>query len=99
MLKGQPLAYNKDLQEDKEALFDAVDTLLPALAIFAGMVRTMRIRSERLAAAAADPMMLATDVADYLVRKGVPFRDAYAIVGALVRHCVDQGVSLTALSL
>ncbi|TAK28685.1 MAG: argininosuccinate lyase [Chloroflexota bacterium] len=99
LLKGQPLAYNKDLQEDKEALFDAVDTLLPALAIFAGMIGTMRVKTERAAQAAADPLMLATDIADYLVRKGLPFRGAYSVVGALVHHCAEKGISLTALTL
>ncbi|MGQ9531384.1 MAG: argininosuccinate lyase [Desulfotomaculales bacterium] len=91
VLKGLPLAYNKDLQEDKEALFDALDTVKACLAVCRPMLATMKVRVARLAAAAADPWLLATDLADYLVRKGLPFREAHRVVGELVRSCLQQG--------
>jgi argininosuccinate lyase len=87
VLKGLPLAYDRDLQEDKEPVFDAVDTLLLVLPAMAGMVATMRVDVERLAATAADGFALATDVAEHLVRRGVPFRDAHEAVGHFVVWC------------
>jgi argininosuccinate lyase len=87
VLKGLPLAYDRDLQEDKEPVFDAVDTLLLVLPAVAGMVATMRVDVDRLAATAADGYALATDVAEHLVRRGVPFREAHEAVGHLVVWC------------
>jgi argininosuccinate lyase len=98
-LKGLPLAYNRDLQEDKEALFDSVDTLLPSLTLTAAMLRSARVNAEHLAGAAADGFSLATDVADYLVAKGVPFREAHAIVGKVVQRCIAMGLALSDLPL
>ncbi len=99
MLKGLPLAYNRDLQEDKEALFDAVDTLLPSLAVTTGMLRSATVNAERLREAAAAGFSLATDVADYLVARGVPFREAHAIVGKVVQRCLATGHTLSDLPL
>ncbi|MFL5894367.1 MAG: argininosuccinate lyase [Thermoleophilaceae bacterium] len=98
VLHALPLAYNKDLQEDKEHLFDAVDTIELALAVAAGMVDGVQFRRERLLAAAGDEMLAATDVADLLVKAGVPFREAHGIVGGLVRRSLERGVSLSELS-
>ncbi|WP_407661432.1 argininosuccinate lyase [Frankia nepalensis] len=97
-LKGLPLAYDRDLQEDKEPVFDAVDTLLVVLPAVTGTVATMRVRAERLAAAAPDGFSLATDVAEHLVRRGVPFRSAHEAVGALVAWCVEHDVDLHEVS-
>ena len=99
MLKGLPLAYNRDLQEDKQGFFDTVDTLLGTLSVFTGMVATMEVRSERMRESAGDVSMLATDLADYLVRKGEPFRSAHGIMADLVRHAESQGVSLSELEM
>jgi argininosuccinate lyase len=98
-LKGLPLAYNRDLQEDKEPAFDAHDTLALMLPALEGVVRTLRFDTEKLAAAAADPALLATDLAEYLVGKGVAFRDAHEAVGALVRTAAADGKTLKDLSL
>jgi argininosuccinate lyase len=98
VLHALPLAYNKDLQEDKEHLFDTVDTLEPALAAAAGMIAGVRFNRERLLTAASDEMLAATDVADLLVRRGVPFREAHGIVAGLVRHALERGVPLSGLS-
>ena len=98
MLKGLPLAYDRDLQEDKEPVFDAVDTLQVVLPALAGMVATMTVRADRLAAAAPVGFTLATEVADWLVRQGVPFRDAHEITGRLVAVCVERGCELDGLS-
>jgi argininosuccinate lyase len=98
MLKGLPSAYNKDLQEDKEAVFDAIDTLALELPIAAGVIRTLRVNRQRMAAA-LDTALLATDLADYLVRKGVPFRQSHHVVGQAVRTGMEQGKSLAELSL
>jgi argininosuccinate lyase len=98
VLHALPLTYNKDMQEDKEHLFDAVDTLELSLAAARGMVESVAFRRERLARAAADEMIAAVDVADMLVRRGVPFREAHGIVAELVRTAVDRGVSLSALT-
>ncbi len=98
-MKGLPLAYNKDMQEDKELTFDAIDTVENCLALFTGMLRTMRFRKERMAESAMNGFTNATDAADYLVGKGVPFRDAHGIIGRLVLYCVDKGSSIDRLSL
>ena len=98
-MKALPLTYNRDLQEDKEGLFDCVDTLLSTLDVFAGMISTLRVRSDRTSQAADENYSLATDIADYLVRKGVPFREAHAAVGRLVRYAVEVGMSLTEIEL
>ena len=92
MLKGLPLTYDRDMQEDKEPAFDAVDTLQLLLPALAGMISTMTVRVDRLAAAAPVGFSLATEVADWLVRKGVPFRDAHEITGQLVALCSARGV-------
>ncbi|OAT82376.1 argininosuccinate lyase [Desulfotomaculum copahuensis] len=99
MLKGLPLAYNKDMQEDKETLFDAVDTVKKCLLIFRPMVATMKIRREKMAAAARGGFTNATDLADYLTGQGVPFREAHALAGRLVYYCLEQGRSLEELTL
>jgi argininosuccinate lyase len=98
VLHGLPLTYNKDLQEDKEGLFDVVDTLDLCLAAATGMLETISFDRERLASAAADELIAATDVADLLVRRGVPFRQSHGIVAGLVREAVDSGRTLSELS-
>ncbi len=98
VLKGLPMSYNKDLQEDKECLFDSLDTLELTLAVCAGAVATLRVNPDRMRAA-LDPAMLATDVAEYLVRRGVPFREAHHHVGAAVALAERRGVPLSALPL
>ena len=99
VLKGLPLTYNRDLQEDKEPLFDSVDTLRGVLSVLEPMLGAMRFRPERLAAAARGGFMLATDVADYLVEKQVPFRRAHEVVGEVVQWCVAEGKELHQLTL
>ncbi len=99
LMKSQPLAYNKDNQEDKEPLFDTVDTLKGSLRVFADMIPTLRVQRKQMRAAALRGFTTATDLADYLVRKGVPFRDAHEIVGKAVRHCIENDCDLDALSL
>ncbi|HEY8451474.1 MAG: argininosuccinate lyase [Micromonosporaceae bacterium] len=94
MLKGLPLTYDRDLQEDKEPVFDAVDTLEVVLPALTGMVATMTVHADRLAAAAPTGYTLATEVADWLVRRGVPFRDAHEVTGRLVARCVARGCDL-----
>ncbi|MDH5590972.1 MAG: argininosuccinate lyase, partial [Gemmatimonadota bacterium] len=96
LLKGLPTGYNRDLQEDKEALFDTIDTLLTTLPAMAGAMETISFRPERMAAA-MDPQLLATDLADYLVLRGVPFRESHEIIGKLVRRAEDAGVTLAEL--
>jgi argininosuccinate lyase len=98
-LKGLPLAYNRDLQEDKQPLFDTVDTLLPTLQTLAALLPTLEVDSERMEAVAGGSYTLATDVADYLARKGVPFREAHQAVAELVRYAEDKGKPLSGLSL
>jgi len=98
-MKGLPLAYNKDMQEDKELTFDAIDTVKGCLALFTGMVDTMSFRKDVMASSAKNGFTNATDAADYLVNHGVPFRDAHGIVGRLVLTCIDKGISLDELSL
>ena len=99
MMKGLPLAYNKDMQEDKEAIFDAVDTVKLCLTTLIPMIQTMRINKENMRAAAAKGFINATDCADYLVKKGVPFRDAYKITGGLVAQCIEKHLTLETLPL
>ena len=94
MLKGLPLAYNKDMQEDKEGLFDAVDTINMCLDVFAPMVATMRVIKENMLKAANGGFINATDLADYLVKKGMPFRTAYKICGQIVADCISKGLVL-----
>jgi argininosuccinate lyase len=98
-LKGLPLTYNRDLQEDKEPLFDSVDTVSSCLAIMAELLAHLEFNADRLAAAVRTGFMTATDLADYLVLKAVPFRTAHAIVGRAVAYCLTQGKELTDLSL
>ena len=99
MLKGIPLAYNKDMQEDKEAIFDAIDHAKLCLKTFDPMLATMRVNKENMRAAAAKGFINATDCADYLVKKGLPFRDAYKITGTLVARCIAEGLTLETLPL
>ncbi|MDN5842403.1 MAG: argininosuccinate lyase [Alcaligenaceae bacterium] len=99
LMKGQPLAYNKDNQEDKEGLFDAADTIRDTLTIFVDMVEGIEVRADAMRAAALQGYATATDLADYLVKKGVPFRDAHETVALAVRHCETQGCDLADLSL
>lgn len=99
MLKGLPLAYNKDMQEDKEAVFDSIDTVRQCLNVFAPMLDTMTIIEKNMLDAAAKGFINATDVADYLTKKGTPFRTAYKISGTLVAYCIDKGTVLEKLSL
>lgn len=98
VLKGLPLAYNKDMQEDKEGLFDTVDTIKVSLTLYAAMLRTIETDKERMYGAVAGDFASATDLADYLVRKGLPFRDAHAVVGKLVGKCVAEKRRLVDLS-
>ena len=99
VMKGIPLAYNKDMQEDKECVFDAIDTVEMCVPVFAAMLDTMTVRPENMAKAAAGGFINATDCADSLAKKGMPVREAYGIVGKLVGHCVDTGHSLETLPL
>ena len=98
-LKGLPLAYNKDMQEDKEAMFDSLDTVKKCLEIFAPMVATMKVKKNVMAEAASRGFINATDLADYLTKKGVPFRTAYKLVGGLVGKCIAEGKTLEQLTL
>lgn len=98
-MKGIPLAYNKDMQEDKEFFFDAVDTTKGCLALFTGMIRTMKVNHTRMEASAKNGFTNATDAADYLVNHGVPFRDAHGIVGQLVLYCIDKNIALDDMTL
>ena len=98
-MKGIPLAYNKDMQEDKELIFDAIDTAKGCLALFTGMISTMKFNMERMNESARHGFTNATDAADYLVNHGVPFRDAHGIVGQLVLYCIDKGIALDDMSL
>ena len=98
-MKGIPLAYNKDMQEDKEFTFDAIDTVKGCIALFNGMISTMVFNKDNMEKSAKNGFTNATDAADYLVNNGVPFRDAHGIVGRLVLHCIDKGISLDEMSL
>ena len=98
-MKGLPLAYNKDMQEDKELTFDAIDTVKGCLALFTGMISTMTFKKDVMEASAKNGFTNATDAADYLVGKGVPFRDAHGIVGRLVLYCLEKGIALDDMTL
>lgn len=98
-MKGIPLAYNKDMQEDKEFTFDAIDTVKGCLALFTGMIRTMTVNKNVMEQSAKNGFTNATDAADYLVGKGVPFRDAHGIVGQLVLYCIEKNISLDDMTL
>ena len=99
VMKGIPLAYNKDMQEDKEAFFDARDTLIKCLTVFTAMLKTVTFRTDVMERGAAGGFTNATDCADYLVKKGVPFRDAHRVVGELVAHCLSENKALLDLTL
>ncbi len=99
LMKSLPLAYNKDMQEDKEPLFDSIDTVKGSLKIFAAMIAEMRIKVDNMRIAAARGFSTATDIADYCVRKGLPFRQAHEVVGKTVRYCIEQGKEIPELSL
>ncbi|WP_429884317.1 argininosuccinate lyase [Geoalkalibacter halelectricus] len=99
LMKSLPLAYNKDMQEDKEPLFDTIDTVKGSLKIFADMIAQLRVKAENMRTAAARGYSTATDVADYVVRKGLPFRQAHEVVGKTVRYCVETGKDIPELSL
>ena len=99
MLKGLPLAYNKDMQEDKEAVFDSLETVQKCLEVFAPMIRTFTVCRENMRRAAQQGFINATDLADYLVKKGLPFRSAYKITGQIVAYCIREKKVLETLSL
>lgn len=99
VMKGIPLAYNKDMQEDKEALFDGLDTALLSLQTFNGMIKTMKVKKDNMKKSASGGFTNATDVADYLVKKGVAFRSAHEIVGKIVLYCIDKNMAIDDLSL
>ncbi len=99
VMKALPLAYNKDMQEDKEPLFDTVDTLKAVLAVFARMLRTMKVRRSKMRKATVEGFLTATDAADYLAAKGVPFRKAHEVVGKAVAYCIERGKGLEELDL
>jgi argininosuccinate lyase len=98
VMKGLPLTYNRDLQEDKEPVFDSAVTLRDSLEVTAGALATLRIDVERMRRAAEDPLLLATDLAEVLVREGVPFREAHEAVGRVVQHCISKDLDLRSLS-
>lgn len=98
MIKGLPLAYNKDMQEDKEALFDAVKTVEMSLSIYKGLIASMRIRTEKMLQAAQEGFLNATELADYLTSRGLPFREAHTVIGKIVRYCLDHHLKLEDLS-
>ncbi|MFT7460992.1 MAG: argininosuccinate lyase, partial [Planctomycetota bacterium] len=99
LMKGQPLAYNRDNQEDKEALFDVIDTVQACLFAYAGLLPTMEVKKEAMLEAAEKGYSTATDLADYLVQKDIPFRDAHAVVGKIVHHAISAGCKLSELPL
>jgi argininosuccinate lyase len=99
LMKSLPLAYNKDMQEDKEPLFDTIDTVRGSLKVFAEMIAEMAVNPERMRIAAARGFSTATDIADYLVRKGLPFRNAHEVVGKTVRYCIETGKDIPELTL
>ena len=90
LIKGLPMTYNRDLQEDKEPLFDSIDTISLAMQVFTEMISGMDVNAPKTAAAASDPMLLATDLADYLVNHGVPFRQAHEVIGKLVAYSIEE---------
>lgn len=99
MMKGLPLAYNKDMQEDKEQIFDAIDTVKMCMPVFSKMIATMTVRSSRMLNGAKGGFTNATDVADYLVKHGLPFRDAHAVVGRMVAYCIEKNTVIDALTM
>ncbi len=99
MLKGLPLAYNKDMQEDKEGVFDSYDTVSMCLDVLAPMIKSMKVLKENMLLASQKGFINATDLADYMVKKGMPFRSAYKIVGSIVSDCIKNGKVLEDLSL
>lgn len=99
MMKGLPLAYNKDLQEDKEAIFDSIDTVIIIAQVFEGMFKTLTVNKDKMREKAGKGFINATDCADYLVKKGLAFRDAYIITGKIVRYCVEENETLESLAL
>jgi argininosuccinate lyase len=94
IMKGLPLAYNRDMQEDKEPVFDTVDTVVLTLSVYTGMLKSMRVNKDAMRSAVEDGFITATDLADYLVKKGLPFRQAHEIVGRAVRHALEMKSSL-----
>ncbi|MBR1624102.1 MAG: argininosuccinate lyase, partial [Pseudobutyrivibrio sp.] len=98
-MKGIPLAYNKDMQEDKEMAFDAMETVQNCIVLFDGMLGTLRFNKEVMAASAKNGFTNATDAADYLVNRGVPFRDAHGIIGQIVLYCIEKGIAIDDMSL
>ena len=98
-MKGLPLSYNRDLQEDKEGLFDVVDTLLATLQVFKGMLETLQFNHDKMAMALDEGYLLATDIADYLVKKGEPFRSAHEAVAKLVNWAIEKNKSFSEISL
>ena len=99
MMKGTPLAYNKDMQEDKEQIFDSIDTVKLCLPVFCDMIRTMRVNTRAMYEGAKGGFTNATDAADYLVKKGLPFRDAHAVIGNMVFYCIENNKAITDLSM
>lgn len=99
VMKGLPLAYNKDMQEDKELSFDAMDTVNNSIILFTGMIATMKFNNERMEDSAMKGFTNATDAADYLVKHGMPFRDAHRVIGEMVLFCLDRNISLLDLTL
>ena len=99
MMKGLPLAYNKDMQEDKEQIFDAIDTVKMCVPVFSKMLATMRVKKDRMLNGAKGGFTNATDVADYLVKHGLPFRDAHSVVGKMVAYCIEHNTVIDALSM
>jgi argininosuccinate lyase len=98
-MKGLPLTYNKDMQEDKEGLFDTVDTVLGSLNVVSAMIRTWHVNGDRMRLAADQGFTNATDAADYLAKKGLPFREAHEVVGQLVRYCIEHKTHISAINL
>ena len=98
-MKGIPLAYNKDMQEDKELTFDAIDTVKGCLALFTGMMKTIRFKNDVMKKSAVNGFTNATDAADYLVNHGVPFRDAHSIIGQLVLYCIEKNCAIDDLTI
>jgi argininosuccinate lyase len=98
VMKALPLTYNRDMQEDKEPIFDSAATLRDSLEVMGGAIQTLRVNTERMAAAADDAMLLATDLAEALVVAGVPFREAHEAVGRIVGHCIEKEVDLRSLT-
>jgi argininosuccinate lyase len=97
-MKGLPLAYNRDMQEDKEPLFDTVDTVTGCLHVLNKMMPRVRFNKKKMLDAAIEGFSTATDIAEYLVKKGMPFRDAHGVTGSIVTHCIDNGLFLTDLT-